>query len=176
MSEQQTTALRRLCTGSLTVLVALCVGGCANADPVTRAAPPTTSAPTSAPDDPGALLAELVVQGGMCVAGSCGFEFTVLQDGRWHASGAAEAPDDAGTLEDGQLEELRTAVAETTLGAAPPFTGTCPTAYDGTELVVSWRGDGERRSASSCEVAFPPQDPLPTTLRALLSRIPRHPG
>lgn len=171
MSDLPTAPARRSRIGAPALLAAALLAGCGSAGPAPVAA---TATPPSA--DPDALLAGLVAQGGMCAGGPCRTELTVLRDGRWRATRAAEEPERTGTLEGARLAELREAVAGTTLGGAPPFTGTCPTAYDGQEIVVTWAEAGETRSASSCEVEFPPADPLPASLRSLLASIDRPAG
>ncbi len=169
MSHLRTGPPRRPPVGVPAVLAAVLLAGCAGPAPV--------AAPSTSPvGDPDALLAGLVVQGGMCAGGPCRTAFTVLQDGGWRASRVTGERDGTGMLEGARLAELRSAVAGTALGDAPPFTGTCPTAYDGQELVVTWTEAGRMRSASSCEVEFPAADPLPEALRSLLTSIERPAG
>ena len=75
-------------------------------------------------------------------------------------STGATAAREKGTLTTRQLRQLRAAVAGTRLSSSTPFTGTCPTAYDGTEVTYGWRAGDAWRHVSSCERVTPPADPL----------------
>ena len=66
------------------------------------------------------------------------------------------------------LTYLVEATASTTILSAPAFTGTCPIAYDGVELVYAWTSpDGQSHEVSSCDTAIPPDDPLVVALAAV---------
>ncbi|NHA68375.1 hypothetical protein [Phycicoccus flavus] len=136
----------------------------------------TAAPPTAAPDpliDRPDVLAALQRRGGMCPDNPCGSSLVVTADGTWTRTGVAKAQDGSGELTDVQLEALRRAVGDTRLGEASAFDGTCPTAYDGQEVVVSWRVDGRLRTAASCTVEFPATDPLLRVLATTLEDLPR---
>jgi hypothetical protein len=87
-------------------------------------APETTSIASPGPDD---VLVTVHRGGGLCVDGPCSTTWTI------YGSGSVEVDDDlidAPVLSASQLEELLAARA-TGVGGLPPFTDTCPEAYDG---------------------------------------------
>lgn len=125
----------------------------------------TPSAPISiAPD---AVLASVSATGGLCPDAACASVFTVHGDGTWTQSTGGQA-DQGGTLPAETLSYLAAATASTTILDAPAFTGTCPIAYDGAELVYAWTDPtGETHAVSSCDRAIPPDDPLVVALAAV---------
>lgn len=132
------------------VLLAVVLTGCA-AIPAAPAAPPSP--------EPVVLLLKAEARGGLCVTGTtCESSITVLSDGTWTAVGNGGTR--SGTLPGGRVAALADAVAQTGLAEAPPFTGTCPIAYDGQEQVLTWLEAGAQVSIASCEREFDPDDPL----------------
>ena len=127
----------------------------------------TPAAPAAPPSPPPVvLLVKLETRGGLCVSGTtCESGLTVKTDGSW----TSLAPDGrrSGTLPEGRLARLADAVERTGLATAPPFTGTCPIAYDGQEQVVTWLDDGKPVTVASCEQEFDPADPLVAALDEL---------
>ena len=87
---------------------------------------------------PPGVLADVLYEGGLCVTGGvCMTRVLVLQDGR------VRWPERNGTrLSPTQIRALRRAIAAIDMRAvrAHPFTGVCPTAYDGTEAIYRFRG------------------------------------
>lgn len=132
------------------VILALLLTGC-SAIPAVPAASPIP--------EPVVLLVKAETRGGLCLAGTtCESSITVMSDGAWaHVVNDAER---TGTLPDGRVAALTDAVKRTGLAAAPPFTGTCPIAYDGQEQVLTWLQDGKPVTVASCEQEYDPSDPL----------------
>ena len=115
---------------------------------------------------PDAVLASVSATGGLCPDAACGSVFTVHGDGTWTQTGGQV--DQGGTLSAQTLTYLVEATASTTILSAPAFTGTCPIAYDGVELVYAWTSpDGQSHEVSSCDKAIPPDDPLVVALAAV---------
>jgi hypothetical protein len=132
------------------MLLALVLSGCA--------AIPAVPADAPAPE-PVVLLVKAEARGGLCVAGTtCESSITVMSDGTW--SRVVNDAERTGTLPDARVAALADAVERTELATAPPFTGTCPIAYDGQEHVLTWLQDGLPVTVASCEHEFDPTDPL----------------
>jgi hypothetical protein len=91
------------------------------------------------------LLAEVRYTGGLCMPRACDTRMRLLADGRLLRNGTlvhrVQAP---------QLRALRRAIAAIDIAEIRrhPFTGVCPTAYDGQEATYRFRGI--RMSLSSC--------------------------
>lgn len=116
---------------------------------------------------PEAVLASVSATGGLCPDATCASVFTVHGDGAWTQTTGGQV-EQGGTLPSQTLTYLTAAIASTTILSAPAFTGTCPIAYDGVELVYSWTGpDGDTHEVSSCDTAIPPDDPLVVALAAV---------
>jgi hypothetical protein len=150
---------------SVAVVAAGCSPGAATTGPV-----------ASGPATTGALLT-VETRGGLCVDGPCGAIVILERDGRVHA--AAKPPNDLGTVPPGRLAALAALIRTTDFAAlrSHRFTGECPTAFDGQEIVFAFGApDGVQRIAT-CEVevdfghplfvavstALGPFIPLPTT-------------
>jgi hypothetical protein len=109
------------------------------------------------------FLASLTETGGMCPDGACLASFAVSSDGTWNL--VSSTANRSGALPADVLAALTTAATTTSLLDAPAFTGTCPTAYDGSEMVYSWRdSSGATQTVSACDKAVPDTDPLVTAL------------
>jgi hypothetical protein len=132
------------------LILGLLLAGCAGI-PAVPAAPP--------PPEPVVLLLKAEARGGLCVTGSmCESHLTVMSDGAWTLVG--NGAQRSGALPAGRVAALAEAVRRTGLALAPPFTGTCPIAYDGQEQVLTWLQDGAPVTVASCEREFDPHDPL----------------
>lgn len=107
------------------LVLALLLAACGDAAvPAATSLPPTTIVPTTAPA-PDEVIVEVHIGGGLCVDGPCSTTYTILGDGWVQLNGADEFVLGA--------SGLSTLLEEIALGAGelPPFTGTCPEAYDG---------------------------------------------
>lgn len=97
-------------------------------------------------------LVTVTMRGGQCVGGPCDNSVILDRDGRVHS--AAKPPNDLGHVSAETMATLTAVVGATDYASirAHPFTGQCPVAFDGQELVFEFGvGAGTQRIAS-CEV------------------------
>jgi len=96
----------------------------------------------------------------MCPPGPCETTIFVERDGRVHQ--AAKPPNDLGTVPEATLVALDQAIsaADFTAIRSHPFTGTCPTAYDGRELVFDFGAPTAIERVESCKVDIDWHSPL----------------
>jgi len=80
----------------------------------------------------------------------------VERDGRVRQ--AAQPPNDLGVVSQDALAALDLAIRATDFAElrSHPFTGTCPTAYDGQEVVLEFGAPGGVERIASCEVEIDP--------------------
>jgi len=105
-------------------------------------------------------LLTVEMRGGQCPAGPCDSSVILGRDGRVHA--AAKPPNDLGRVDAAAMATLAAAIQATDWAAlkSPPFTGQCPVAFDGQELIFVFSvGTGTQRIAS-CEVDIDWANPL----------------
>ena len=105
-------------------------------------------------------LVTVQLRGGMCPAGACDNSVILERDGRVHA--AAKPPNDLGQVDARAMAALTAAIQATDWASlkAHPFTGQCPIAVDGQELIFEFAvGTGTQRIAS-CEVDIDWGNPL----------------
>ncbi|MNS29677.1 hypothetical protein D3C72_616850 [compost metagenome] len=131
----------------------------APASPNRQAGPTAEVLPTPAASD--ATVLRIRASGGMCPDGACATETVLRLDGRFTRTVGKASPTQ------GRIDAaLAAAVAQETASAnftqlkAKPFTGLCPTAYDGSEFFYTFstpRGDDE---IGSCKVDIDWQHPL----------------
>ena len=122
-------------------------------------------------------LVTVETRGGECFAAPCGQTVTLERDGTVRA--AAKPPNALGTVPADQLRTLSTLIATTDFSVikARPFTGQCPTTFDGEEIVFEFATPGGPQRIATCEVevdfglplfvalstALGPFIPIPTT-------------
>jgi hypothetical protein len=111
------------------------------------------------PAGSGALVS-VELRGGECFAAPCGTTIFVERDGRVH--GATKPPNDLGTVAPDALAVLDAAIRATDFTAlrSHPFTGQCPTAFDGQEIVFTFGAPGGVQRIASCEVDIDWGQPL----------------
>ena len=97
-------------------------------------------------------LVTVELRGGECAAAPCGTTVFLERDGRVHQ--AAKPPNDLGTVPPDQLAAIDTAIKVTDFAAlrSHPFTGDCPTAVDGQEIVYTFATPSGTEQIASCEV------------------------
>jgi hypothetical protein len=102
--------------------------------------------------DPSTPLVTVELRGGECVAGPCGQTVTLDRAGHVHA--ATKPPNDLGIVPPGQVAAIDAAIRSTDFAAlrGRPFTGECPTAYDGQEVVFQFSTPAGPERLASCEV------------------------
>jgi hypothetical protein len=99
-------------------------------------------------------------RGGNCVGGPCGTTVVIERDGSVRQ--AAKPPNALGRLPDADLAALNAAIQATDFAAllGHPFTGECPTAYDGQEYVFEFGAPGGSVRIATCEIAVDFGSPL----------------
>lgn len=138
--------MRRL--PALLILVVIALGACSQGP---------AAQPVPAPARP---LASVEARGGECPQGMCSTRYDVYSDGRVVRDDGATDAMDANVA--ARLTELVEA-ADWTAILARPFTGECPTAYDGQERVYTfWPAAGEVTVASCSVQVDPGQEPFAT--------------
>jgi hypothetical protein len=107
----------------------------------------------------GPLLA-VTTRGGECPAGACGQSVILEHDGRVHA--AAKPPNELGQVPAASMAALTAAVNQADFVAikSHPFTGQCPTTFDGQELVFEFNVGATAQRIASCEVDIDWGSPL----------------
>jgi len=114
---------------------------------------------TPLPTAPGALVT-VETRGGLCADGPCGTTIAIERDGRVRQ--AAKPPNALGVVAPAALEALDAAIRTTDFIAlrSHPFTGECPTAFDGPEIVFEFGAPGGVQRVSTCEVDVDLGSPL----------------
>jgi hypothetical protein len=97
--------------------------------------PPATEPPATEPPATVVDVDEVIVEvhrgGGLCVDGPCSTTWKVFADGRVEVSDG-----DPFVIADADLAALRSELA-VGFGELPPFTDTCPAAYDGPQFTYT---------------------------------------
>lgn len=134
-------------------LVALALGGTGCSDQ----APPVTPSPSPVPTG---VLLTVTTRGGLCPGGPCEESIFVERDGRVHQ--AAKPPNDLGVVPADALAALDESIRSADFAAirSHPFTGQCPTAVDGAEVVFEFGAPGMVERIASCEVEIDYGSPL----------------
>ena len=152
----------------LTALSVLMVAtGCSAA---ARTASPS---PTELPAGP---LLTVVSRGGLCPPGPCETTLFVERDGRVHV--AAKPPNELGVVPAEVMTALDEAVRTTDFEQvrSRPFTGMCPTAFDGQELVFEFGAPAGVERVESCMVDVDWSSPLFVAVRAAVGPFVNLPG
>ena len=105
-------------------------------------------------------LLTVQMRGGMCPEGMCDTSVVLERDGRVHS--AAKPPNDLGVADPAPLNALNAAIAaaDWTALRAKPFTGECPVAFDGQELIFEFSTLTGSQRLASCEVEIDYGHPL----------------
>jgi hypothetical protein len=133
-------------------------------------APAATPSPTPTASPSGPLLT-LTMRGGHCMAGTCEMGYYVDPDGLVHL--AAKPPNELGFVGEQELADLHAAISAADFDEirSHHFTGTCPTAYDGQEMVLEFATPAGAQQIASCEVAFDWSSPLLSAVAVALSPL-----
>ncbi len=155
-------------TVQLLTVIVLAFGFAACASP---AAAPTGATPSAA--TPAAVLVAVETRGGECPAGACGQTITIDRDGRVRL--ATKPPNELGNVAPEVLRTIDTLIATTDFGSikSRPFTGDCPTAYDGQETIYTFSAPGGDETIASCSVAIDSSLPLFATVDAVIAAANR---
>jgi hypothetical protein len=102
----------------------------------------------AAPDAP---LVTIEMRGGECFNPPCGMTVVLSRDGSVRS--AAKPPNDLGTVPPDQVAAIDAAIKLTDFAAlrSRPFTGECPTAFDGQEIVFEFAAPSGTERLASCE-------------------------
>ena len=98
-------------------------------------------------------LVTVEMRGGLCADGAaCDNSVFLDRDGKVHSS--AKPPNDLGIVGAEKMDALSVAIAATDFASlrAKPFTGECPIAFDGQELIFEFATIGGTQRLASCEV------------------------
>jgi hypothetical protein len=161
---------------SLLVLLALVTVAC-GVTPM-ASGPPPSPAVSGVPAEavPTTPLLTVESRGGECMDGPCGSTVIVDRDGTVRS--ADKPPNVLGTIPAAQMAALDAAIKLTdfALLKSRPFTGECPTNFDGQEFIFEFAAPGGTERIATCEVqvdyalplfvavstALGPFTPLPT--------------
>jgi hypothetical protein len=128
--------------------------------------PATTPEPLPTPE-PFPLLS-IESKGGECPSGMCTRLVNLEGDGRLHEV----IPTDhvIGQAPSALVDALKVEIerANYPLILSRPFTGTCPIAYDGQELIYTFHVSTGDRTVDTCKVAVDPNHPLFVAVSAVL--------
>jgi hypothetical protein len=116
-------------------------------------------------------LLTVTSHGGRCVEGACLSVIVIEQDGRAHLREPAVA--ELGRVPAVLLQSLATLIRSTDFDTirARPFLGTCPTAYDGQELIYEFGTPSGLVPIASCEFEVDPSHPLFAAAEAALGTV-----
>ena len=139
MAMQKTRSARVIVLAVCLLAVALFASACT--------AGTSTPRPTAA-----GTLVTVETRGGLCADGPCGTTIVIERDGRVHQ--AAKPPNELGIVPPAALAALDAAIRTTDFTAlrSHPFTGECPTAFDGQEIVFEFEAPGGAQRIATCEV------------------------
>jgi hypothetical protein len=143
----------------------------AQPSPVPTDQAPPAQVPTQVPtvsSSSGAPLVTVAFQGGMCPAGECkGLRATLYRDGSYEGPdlqrkcciSSQEIADLAREIDGANYVDIR----------SKKFTGTCPTAFDGQEIIYTFHTPGGEQIIASCQVEIDHTAPPFRALEAVLS-------
>ena len=116
-------------------------------------------------------LVTVTTRGGVCANGPCGSTIVIERDGRAHQRALASA--ELGVLPANALAALDGAVRTTDFESvrARKFTGECPTAFDGQEVIYEFGAPGGSQRIASCETEIDPNQPVFAAVWAALEAI-----
>jgi len=138
--------------------------------PSPSASPVESPPPSTVASTPFAFpLVSVETRGGECPEGSCNRLLNIEADGRIHQV----IPRDriVGSVPPEVIDALRTEVeaADYLAIRSHPFTGECPTAVDGQEIVYTFHVTTGDREIASCEIEIDPAHPLFVAVNAALA-------
>ena len=105
-------------------------------------------------------LMTVQMRGGMCQEGACDSSVILERDGRVRS--LAKPPNDLGVVIPENMSALNAAIAATDYATlkSKPFTGECPIAFDGQELIFEFATLSGTQRLASCEVEIDWGHPL----------------
>jgi hypothetical protein len=132
-------------------MLMLVVAGCSS---------PLEVSPTTSASGVSSPLLTVETRGGECPNGACGSVITIGRDGSVRQ--VRPTAKDLGTLPSAELEALSAEIerANFPLIESRPFTGDCPTAFDGQELIYTFHLPTGDEAIATCRVAVDQNHPL----------------
>ncbi len=114
-------------------------------------------------------LVSIETRGGECPAGACGRLVNIDADGAVHQ--VIPKDEILGTVPGPALDALRIEIEQANypLLQSRPFTGECPTNFDGQETIYTFHATTGDEEIASCKVAIDPNHPLFQALAAALA-------
>jgi hypothetical protein len=135
---------------------------------------PLPSTPNASAD--GLPMLSIETRGGECPSGPCGSLITIGQDGSVHQ--VRPSGQDLGPIPAAELDALTAEIerANFPLIESRPFTGECPTAFDGQETLYTFHLPSGDEMIATCKVAVDPNHPLflavGAAMRTFISEAP----
>jgi hypothetical protein len=126
---------------------------------------------TPAPSQPANVIVSVETRGGECASGLCTRLLNIEADGHIHE--VIPKDEVLGTVPVEVVDALQVEVerANYRLLRSRPFTGTCPTAYDGQETIYTFHASRGDQVIESCKVAIDPKHPLFQGVAAVLAGV-----
>lgn len=112
-----------------------------------------TPSPTAVPSMvANQMLVTMASEGGRCPYGVCRSDLVLLMDGTYSFTEGKDAAK-IGTVDSADLVELTQQIQAMDFAAikARPFSGDCPTAYDGQEWIFEFTTNGSVETLRSCQ-------------------------
>lgn len=165
----------RFALGLLTLLTLAACGVAAQPTAQTIATPGASPAPnSSAKPKIGEhdMLLLIRAEGGHCINGGCWSEQQINADGSFTVTDSTGA-NKHGTVDAATVAELTQQIAATDFEQvkAQPFTGTCPLAFDGQELIYTFQTLSGPQTIASCTVGIDENSSLFQTIAGLATVI-----
>jgi hypothetical protein len=117
---------------------------------------------------PAGLLVTVEAHGGLCPEGGCRTLLAIEADGLAHQIEPVEAEIHRATNEAIGAYRAALAVTDFDVIRSRPFTGVCPIAFDGHELIFTFATPAGSERISSCDVEIDPEDPLFAAVNGML--------
>ncbi|MBA3235319.1 MAG: hypothetical protein H0T59_04890 [Chloroflexi bacterium] len=116
-------------------------------------------------------LVTVETRGGECFAAPCGATFVIDRDGQVRS--ADKPPNTVGTVPSELMGTLSTLVATTDFAIikSRPFTGECPTNFDGQEIVYTFSTASGPETIATCEFEIDPRLPLFAAVATALEAV-----
>jgi hypothetical protein len=120
-------------------------------------------------------LVKVTTRGGECVNGPCGSIIEIARDGT--VTEVLPRSTNLGIVPADVLAALEAAIMAADFDAirARPFTGECPTAFDGQEVIYEFGVAGGTQRVGSCETEIDPDSPLFAAVTAAVRAVAAQP-
>lgn len=123
-------------------------------------------------EEAAAPVMSLRIHGGRCPDGACDRTIQIMSDGTY--TDTTEASEQGnGQVPKSLIETLVQALEKADYEAlkATPFTGTCPTAFDGSETVYTFHTAEGSEELATCKFVLDPADPLIAAADAIRAHV-----